>query len=123
MATARRFTLEEANAALSELRERLERIRTLREQVIATAEEISERASRNGGATTPARSEEAADQMRAEIEAIAAAGIILRDAETGLVDFPSERDGEEILLCWRLGEDDVGFWHPTDSGFSGRTPL
>ena len=47
----------------------------------------------------------------------------VKDVETGLVDFPSRRLGEEILLCWRLGEKKVGFWHPVDGGFASRQPV
>jgi hypothetical protein len=50
-------------------------------------------------------------------------GVILRDPETGLVDFASVREGEQIYLCWRLGEDRIAFWHPRDTGFMGRRPL
>ena len=50
-------------------------------------------------------------------------GIVLRDLSTGLVDFPSEIDGEEAFLCWRLGEDEIGYWHGTDEGFGSRKPL
>ena len=50
-------------------------------------------------------------------------GIALRDPSTGLVDFPSEIDGEESFLCWRLGEDEIGYWHGTDEGFDSRKPL
>ena len=48
---------------------------------------------------------------------------ILRDPDSGLVDFASERDGEQIYLCWRLGEERIAFWHPRDTGFMGRRPL
>jgi hypothetical protein len=54
---------------------------------------------------------------------IQALGAIVKDLELGLVDFPSLREGEEVLLCWRIGEDSIGFWHPVDEGFSGRRPL
>ena len=47
----------------------------------------------------------------------------LKDVETGLVDFPSRRLGEDILLCWRLGEKKVGFWHPLEGGFAARQPV
>ena len=47
----------------------------------------------------------------------------VKDVEIGLVDFPSERLGEEILLCWRFGEKKVGFWHPRDGGFASRQPV
>ena len=49
--------------------------------------------------------------------------ILLRDAEGGLVDFPAEREGRIVFLCWRLDEDELAFWHEQDSGFIGRRPL
>jgi hypothetical protein len=51
------------------------------------------------------------------------AGGLVKDLDEGLVDFPAQRDGEEVLLCWRLGEEEIGFWHGLDEGFSGRRPL
>ena len=50
-------------------------------------------------------------------------GIQLKDRRLGLVDFPSELAGKRILLCWRLGETEVQFWHEEDAGYSGRQPL
>ena len=50
-------------------------------------------------------------------------GAIVKDLDEGLVDFPARREGEEILLCWRLGEDDVAFWHGLEEGFAGRRPI
>jgi len=58
-----------------------------------------------------------------EIERVRDLGGEVKDVETGLVDFPGLRRGEEILLCWRLGEKKLGFWHPVDSGFAGRRPV
>ena len=49
--------------------------------------------------------------------------IVLRDPATGLIDFPSEIAGADCYLCWRLGEDDIDFWHGTDEGFESRRPL
>ena len=47
----------------------------------------------------------------------------MKDLDDGLVDFPARRGGEDVLLCWRLGEDAIEFWHGLDEGFSGRRPL
>ena len=59
-------------------------------------------------------------ELREELEDI---GCELKDFEVGLVDFPSLRDGREIFFCWKLGEDEVGYWHTVTSGFSGRQPI
>jgi hypothetical protein len=50
-------------------------------------------------------------------------GIAVRDIETGLVDFPSERDGRKVWLCWRLGEPEIAWWHETTEGAAHRKPL
>ena len=50
-------------------------------------------------------------------------GAQVKDADEGLVDFPTLRDGEEVLLCWKLGEDEVAFWHGLEDGFAGRRPV
>jgi hypothetical protein len=60
------------------------------------------------------------DQFQAELEAL---GIQLKDRRIGLIDFPSELDGRRVLLCWRLGESSVQFWHDENSGYAGRQPL
>src|SRR4051794_4820972 len=49
--------------------------------------------------------------------------IQLKDRAQGLIDFPSEMDGRPMLLCWRLGETSVQYWHEVDAGFAGRQPL
>ena len=60
------------------------------------------------------------DAFQRELDAL---GIQLKDRRTGLIDFPGVLDGRRVLLCWRLGEDSVQFWHDETSGFAGRQPL
>jgi hypothetical protein len=60
------------------------------------------------------------DLFQGELEAL---GIQLKDRRIGLIDFPSELDGRRVLLCWRLGESSVQFWHDESSGYAGRQPL
>ena len=50
-------------------------------------------------------------------------GIELKDPFQGLVDFPAEREGGDVWLCWRLGEDSISYWHDLDAGFGGRQPI
>ena len=63
------------------------------------------------------------DQMGASVARLDGWGITLRDIETGLIDFPALVAGRQVWLCWKLGEDDVAWWHELDSGFAGRRPL
>jgi hypothetical protein len=60
------------------------------------------------------------DQFQAELESL---GIQLKDRRIGLIDFPSEMDGRRVLLCWRLGEASVQYWHDEQTGYAGRQPL
>ena len=50
-------------------------------------------------------------------------GAVVKDLDDGLVDFPARVEGEEAFLCWRLGEEEIGYWHGLDEGFAGRKPL
>ncbi len=122
--TERRFTPAEADALLPELRERLPRIREARRRLIASARVVRERVITDpGGVAADPGHFEAAEALRAELERLAALGVVLRDPETGLVDFPGEVDGREVWLCWREGEERVAHFHELDAGFAGRRPL
>ncbi len=61
--------------------------------------------------------------LRDSLEELHAFGCELKDSDTGLIDFLSLRDGREIYLCWRLGEERIAFWHDLDAGVAGRQPL
>lgn len=61
--------------------------------------------------------------VRRALKEVEALGVQVKDIPSGLVDFPSRLFGKDVLLCWRLGEEKVGFWHDLESGFSGRQPL
>lgn len=119
------FTVEEANKILPALSESLKEIQRAREVILEEAEHIRGSASLNGGGEAGIEKEywDALRTMRRHLEALTEQGIVLRDADSGLVDFPSRREGRDVFLCWRLGEDRVGYWHPPETGFSGRRPL
>jgi hypothetical protein len=119
----RTYTLEQASATLERLRAVLPTIRDARHGLIAASERITEAVGDDGGGVEGSDWFRHQQALKAGIEELAAMGILLRDPETGLVDFPSERDGEPIYLCWRLGEPAIGFFHAEHAGFSGRLPL
>ena len=62
-------------------------------------------------------------RMREMVGEINSQGIIVRDADRGLVDFPALREGREVFLCWLRGEESIQFWHGTDEGYASRKPL
>lgn len=121
--TERLFTIDEANAELEELRVRLPRLREARQRLIDTSERITSAVEVDGGGVEGSDWFRAQESLKAELLWLADRGILLRDPETGLIDFPAERDGLRVLLCWRLGEDQVAWYHDEHTGFSGRKPL
>ena len=123
MSEDRTYTREEADALLPDLRERLERIRANRQVMLRAAERIKGQVAADGGGHFGNDYWQAARTLKADVEHLATANVLLRDAETGLIDFPGEREGRAVFLCWRLGEERVGFWHEVESGFLGRRPL
>jgi hypothetical protein len=133
VAGERLFTLEEAQALLdSELRAEAERMVEVR----ARGRDLEGRWRRlviavgsNGGnfekpAVRKLRAElrQAADDLTAALDVFAGHGVQVKDPDTGLIDFPAEIDGEPALLCWRVGEERIEFWHTLDGGFAGRRP-
>lgn len=121
----RHFTREEANLLLPRLKEMLLRLRSSKDELTdAEAHEaLSEAAPANGGGEPGRRVGMAFLEVRRLLGAIEESGIVLRDIDRGLVDFPAVIDGREVYLCWELGEDEVAFWHSLDSGYRGREPL
>jgi hypothetical protein len=123
MTTDRVFTVADANAELAELRERLPRLRDARNGLIASSERITAAVASDGGGVSGSDWFRHQQTLKTEVEYLAERGILLRDPDTGLIDFPAELDGKDVFLCWRLGEQDVAYYHGLHSGFSGRRPL
>ena len=120
MASTKTWTVEEANAALPRVRALLERMRALVAASARATQAAEDRAAGNG--QTPATRPDG--ELVAAVESLDEDGIVLRDLDTGLVDFPARlADGREYLLCWVLGEPEVAWWHWPDTGFAGRRPL
>jgi hypothetical protein len=127
------FTPDEANAALSELRPLVEAMvegKRALDDAQERRDDIAQRIAGNGGGIPPAELgaleaavEEAAKTLAGTIGEIQAMGVLVKDLDTGLVDFPGQRAGQDILLCWQLGEDEVAFWHGLEDGYAGRQPL
>lgn len=139
------YSIDRANERLPELREILEGLRARRLELIGLRDRVKA-ASRaevpgdprslvdeavgeaaTGAPESPrilaARMQAVIDQMQAAVERLDGWDVTLRDIEAGLVDFPALVSGRQVWLCWRLGEDDVAWWHELSTGFSSRRPL
>jgi hypothetical protein len=129
----RYFTVAEANAALP-------LVKAIARDIAQLAHELRERHERLGRIRTPGREntsgvyDEEIDQILAEFERgkermreyeqeMKNLGVELKEYYAGLVDFPSRMDGRDVYLCWRLGEEEVAYWHEMDAGFAGRQKL
>ncbi len=129
----RLYTLEEANTTLPWLEEMLTRMVPLREQLEAQQKELMslmQHRSGNGAVShdreieeSERKQDELAGQLRRDLQEITDRGIVIRDIVRGLVDFPSDRDGQTIFLCWLRGEARIDYWHGTNEGFASRKPL
>lgn len=129
----RHFTADEANAALVEVRPLVERLVSRRREhlaALAHQEELERKVRGNGGGIPPAALASAAasvDELARElaklVDEIAEHGAQVKDIDSGLIDFPAVRQGETVLLCWRLGEGEIRYWHRVEDGFAGRRPL
>ena len=129
----RHFTPSEANELLAEVRPLAESLVEHRGGMRLAAERrarLTARIAGNGGDLDPQEPGELDEQFERESQAVARAveglqrlGLLVKDLDRGLVDFPALHNGEEVLLCWQVGEDEVAHWHGVDEGFAGRKPL
>jgi hypothetical protein len=127
------FTPEEANALLPTVRPLVEHMVAAKRALDEAQErndDVARSISGNGGGIPPADLAELHDELERRaavlagiVEEIQELGVLVKDFDAGLVDFPSVRDGEEVLLCWQLGEDEVAFWHGPEDGYAGRRPI
>jgi hypothetical protein len=121
----RHYSVEEANALLPRVKPVLRKLRDAKDLLTDedAHEVLSDAAPTNGGGESGRQVGEAFLEVRRLLTALQEAGIVVRDIDRGLIDFPTLRDGEEVYLCWELGEDGIEYWHELESGYRGRQPL
>ena len=130
----RHFTLDEARALLPLVG------RTVREAVLSKGryeegetylQELSQRILMRGGMTVDTATAEAwktqrdsnAQTLKSAIGRLEEIGVLIKDLDAGLVDFPTLYRGEEVYLCWRMDENDIQHWHGVHEGFAGRKEI
>jgi hypothetical protein len=128
-AARRTYTIDEANALIPEVRAVLLQLAVQQRRLDESHAEMHRQLDANGdpdSAAAAGRQEaETADireGMRTLLQHLSEMAVELRDLEMGLIDFPGERDGEPVWLCWRLADARVAFWHRTDEGYATRRP-
>jgi len=132
--SSRTFTLAEAQELLPVLESLLRRAlegKKLIESVDAELHAIAHRVFLNGGmslnilhlARRKAEREKTLQRVKDSMDEIDAMGVLVKDLDIGLLDFPCEVDGQTVLLCWKLGENAITHWHGVSEGFAGRKPI
>ncbi len=120
------FTREEANNLIPQLEELWTLIKSGKTVLVQTREEIkkaSANAHLGGGSLAGPQYIQALKDINESLHTVHELGVIVKDVDIGLCDFPYLLDGRIVYLCWKLGEDKINWWHETSSGYSGRQVL
>lgn len=122
----RLFSLSEANHLIPSLEQHLSAVKKGKAVLIHTKDEIK-KASKNaqfgGGSSMAPHYISALEQINDHLQKIQEMGVLVKDVEMGLCDFPHLHEGRVVYLCWKLGEPEVGWWHEVHSGYASRQPL
>ena len=122
----RYFTLQEANDALARIRPLMDEIQGIRQSILARRPEVwpvVERSAGNGGSQAASRLVREFERLDGLVHQIQDTGALFKDINLGLLDFPAWKDGREVYLCWKHGEEDIAFWHEIEAGYAGRQAI
>jgi len=122
----RSFTLSEANQALTIIRPLMDEIQAIRQKILENQPETwtaIEKSVGNGGSRALSAVVQDFEKLDALVHRILDIGVIIKDINIGLMDFPALKDGREVYLCWQYGEADIAYWHEVEAGYSGRQPI
>jgi len=122
MAT-RVYTLDEARKVLPRVRRLMGEVQSARAEIMRLRPEAwpaLRKAAGNGGNVAAGQLLAHFARLEAGVKGIGQLGVLVKDADSGLVDFVARRRGKEVYLCWRYGEDELAYWHDIEAGFTGR---
>jgi hypothetical protein len=120
------FTLAEANQLIPELEDHLGSVKRAKAVLIRIKEEVKKAAAqaRAGGGTYAGRHYiTSLEHISEHLRAVQEMGVLVKDLDLGLCDFPFQMDGRIVYLCWKCGESEIHWWHEIDTGFASRQPL
>jgi hypothetical protein len=121
------FTVEEANRLIPQIKALVDQLRQGRRHLLrhrTSAEAVAQKAGGNGGGSNAVTYlSDYSQTFGRGIAQLQVLGVVLKDVDRGLIDFPHRREGREVYLCWEYGEERIDYWHETDSGYGGRQPL
>ena len=120
------FTLQEANEALNIIRPLMDEVQRIRQKILEKQPEAwpaIEKSAGNGGNRALSNMVQDFEKFDALVHRIQDTDVLIKDINTGLLDFPALRDGHEVYLCWQYGEEEIAFWHEVEAGYAGRQPI
>ncbi|MBZ5626120.1 MAG: DUF2203 domain-containing protein [Acidobacteriia bacterium] len=131
---SKRFTLAEAQHLIPRVDRLLRdavRVKSEYDEAETVIQSLAERVMMTGGMAVDRgvaleqrkRRDSAATRLRAAIEEVQEFGCIVKDLDSGLIDFPTLFRGVEVYMCWKLGEPAIEFWHGVEEGFRGRKAI
>lgn len=122
----RLFTLSEANHLIPQLNTRLTSVRQAKAVLSRTMDDVrkaSAQSANGGGSRVGPLYISSLHQISTNLQAIQEMGVLVKDLDMGLCDFPHLRDGRVVFLCWKFGEQEIKWWHETTTGYKDRSPL
>jgi len=122
----RYFTLQEANETLDIIRPLMDEVHQIRRKILEKQPEAwpaIEKSVGNGGNRALSDMVQDFEKLESLIHSILETGVLIKDINLGLLDFPALRGGREVYLCWQYGEGEIAFWHEIEAGFAGRQPI
>ena len=122
----RYFTLPEANEMLDNIRPLVDEIQEIRQVILKNQPEAwpaIEKSAGNGGNRALSNMVKDFEKLDMLVHQIQDLGVLIKDINLGLLDFPALKDGREVYLCWQYGEGVIAFWHEVEAGFAGRQPI
>jgi hypothetical protein len=122
----RYFTLQEASNALETIRPMMEEVVRISQKIIENQPEIwpaIERSAGNGGNAALSKLVWDFEKLDNLLHRVQETGVLVKDMASGLLDFPAMRYGQEVYLCWKVGESRIEFWHEVEAGFAGRQSI
>ena len=120
------FTLQQANETLNTIRPLMDEVQEIRQKILQQQPEAwsaIEKSVGNGGNRTLSKMIQDFEKLDALVHRIQDTGVLIKDINIGLLDFPALRNGREVYLCWQHGEEDIAYWHEVDAGYAGRQPI
>ena len=122
----RYFTLEQANETVEIIRPLMDEVQAIRRKIRESQPEAwtaIEKSVGNGGNRALSAMIQDFEKLDALVHRILETDVLIKDINTGLLDFPALRNGREVYLCWQYGEGEIAFWHEVEAGYAGRQPI